>query len=154
MDPREKELAEAAASLNPEDLQYLQQHNMIPGPDTYVNVQSRASTQVNGPSPPPVKKKKGKRRHIAHQWPPVGSVIEADYQGTHYEAQIIPMPRFKSGKSIKILNGPAQGTVSRSFTGAMLRATEKQREENGLGRKGVSNGWDFWRVKSGGIDET
>jgi hypothetical protein len=30
----------------------------------------------------------------------------------------------------------------------MLEATQKQREEHRLGKKGVANGWSFWRSLS------
>ncbi|MFP4029724.1 MAG: hypothetical protein ACLFWL_18250 [Candidatus Brocadiia bacterium] len=88
-----------------------------------------------------------KRRKIDHEWPEVGTILEAHYQGVHYEAEVVSRPRYKSGKAIRILSGPAIGEVERSMSGAMLKATEKHREEEGLGRKGVSNGWDFWKVK-------
>ena len=39
------------------------------------------------------------------------------------------------------------------MSGAVVTATERQREEAGLGRKGVSNGWVFWAEKEGGADE-
>ena len=60
------------------------------------------------------------------------------------------MPRLKSGKAIKILTGPAAGTTCRSMTGAMLKATDEQRNEMKVGRGGVPNGWDFWKVSTGG----
>ena len=52
--------------------------------------------------------------------------------------------RFKSGRALRLLSGPAAGQVHHSLSGAMLAATESQRQEQGLGRKGVSNGWTFW----------
>ncbi|MFW6119029.1 MAG: hypothetical protein ACOC7S_01690 [Planctomycetota bacterium] len=94
-----------------------------------------------------------KRRQVSHTWPEVGAELEADYLGAHYEAEVIAVPRYKSGKAIRVLNGPAAGDVERSMSGAMLTATERQREENDLGRKGVSNGWDFWSVKEEGDDQ-
>ncbi len=49
-----------------------------------------------------------------------------------------------------LTGGPAQGEVSSSFSGAMMVATEAQREAAGLGRKGISSGWDFWQVREDG----
>jgi hypothetical protein len=31
----------------------------------------------------------------------------------------------------------------------MLAATEEQRLEHSLGKKGVANGWEFWKAKAG-----
>ncbi len=93
---------------------------------------------------------KGTRRQIDHEWPDVGTILEGEYRGNRYEAEVIAMPRYKSGKAIRVLNGPAAGEVERSMSGAMLAATERVREENDLGRKGVSNGWHFWEIKTNG----
>ncbi len=82
-----------------------------------------------------------------HQWPEVGTILEADYEGLHYEAEVISAPRYKSGKAVRILTGPATDAVERSMSGAMLKATEKQRKASDLGKKGASNGWKFWKVK-------
>ena len=90
------------------------------------------------------------RRTVDHEWPEVGEILEADYEGEHYEAEVVSRPRYKSGKAIRILSGPAIGEIERSMSGAMLKATEKQREDYDLGRSGVANGWDFWSVKTPG----
>ena len=79
----------------------------------------------------------------------LNALIEADYEGEHYLARVVDAPQFKSGKAVRILSGPASGEICRSPTGAMLKATEAQREEQGLGRKGVANGWGFWIPKEG-----
>ncbi len=93
------------------------------------------------------KNKKRKRRKVRHRWPEVGTILEADYEGVHYEAEVVSAPRYKSGKAVKILSGPAAGKVKSSMSGAMNLATQKQRRENDLGQKGVANGWEFWKVK-------
>lgn len=86
-----------------------------------------------------------RRRHIDREWPEVGAILSADYYGSAYTAEIIPASkRLKSGKQIRITSGPARGTVSDSFSDAMISATEAQRTQQNLGRKGVSNGWLFW----------
>jgi len=92
------------------------------------------------------KKQRG-RRSGGHRWPEVGAILEADYEGAHYEAEVISAARYKSGKAVRILTGPATDSVERSMSGAMLKATEKQRKASDLGKKGVSNGWKFWKVK-------
>jgi len=76
-------------------------------------------------------------------------ILEADYEGVHYEAEVVAAPCLKSGKAVRILIGPATGQNCRSLSSAMLKATEYQRQEQVLGKKGVANGWEFWKVKAG-----
>lgn len=86
-----------------------------------------------------------RRRHIEREWPEIGTILSSDYYGTTYTAEIIPATkRLKSGKQIRITSGPEQGTICDSFSEAMITATDKQRAEQNLGRKGTSNGWVFW----------
>lgn len=161
MSTQQEELAEAAAGLTVQDFRHLEENEMLPEKDA--DSQKRAHTQEaaseSDPSQEesPEKKdsdeKKGKRRNVKHEWPEVGAILEADYKGEHYEAEVISIPRPKTGKGLKILTGPAKGTVCKSMSRAMLEATEQQREEQDLGRSGVSNGWDFWTVKEGGESE-
>jgi hypothetical protein len=167
----ERELAEAVAGMTVEDFEYLQEHGLIEKPvppaepskpDTPVTVtqkdDSEPDTQLDtqpesepdNQEQEPKPRRKRKRRTINHEWPEVGAVLEADYAGEHYEAKVIAARKYKSGKALRLLNGPAVGQTHHSFTGAMLAATEKQRDEQGLGRKGVSNGWGFWKVREGG----
>jgi hypothetical protein len=63
-------------------------------------------------------------------------------------AEVIPAPpnrKLKSGKMIRITSGPAEGSEHISMSGATEAATENQRKEQSLGRKGCLSGWDFWR---------
>jgi len=148
MDAKERKLAEAAASLTARDFRYLREHDMLP-PEGAVSQeaasQGRASSE-NARTPETRAPARRKRRRIAHRWPEVGAILEADYHGVHYEAEVVAAPRYRSGKAVRILNGPAAGRLCRSLSGAMLRATQEQRRREGLGNKGVSNGWRFWRV--------
>lgn len=86
-----------------------------------------------------------RRRHIDREWPEVGAILTAEYFGEEYRAEVIPATKkLKSGRQIRLDSGPARGTVCDSFSEAMLTATEHQRNEQNLGRKGTSNGWVFW----------
>ncbi len=86
-----------------------------------------------------------RRRRIEREWPAEGTALSAEYYGTTYTAEIIPAAKkLKSGKQIRLTSGPAQGVVCDSFSEAMITATEQQRADQNLGRKGVSNGWLFW----------
>jgi len=87
-----------------------------------------------------------RRRHIEREWPELATKLSAEYYGQTYTAQIIPAKKkLKSGKQIVLLDGPAQGMTCDSFSEAMITATDKQRTDQNLARKGVSNGWLFWQ---------
>jgi hypothetical protein len=87
-----------------------------------------------------------KRVVVAREWPPEGTKLSAEYLGVRYHAEIVAAKRrLKSGRQIRLLDGPAAGKRLNSFSRAMLLATKRQRREHKLGRKGVSNGWAFWR---------
>jgi hypothetical protein len=147
----ELKLAEAAASLTPEDYGYLEDHGMLPAaegpsiPDTPV---AKAQETPDTPAAAQTRNRKGRRRRtLPHQWPEVGQVLQADYEGVHYEAELVKAPCFRSGRALRIITGPAAGKISHSPTGAMLEATAQQRAQQHLGKKGVANGWAFWRPK-------
>ena len=165
MDAKERQLAQAADNLTARDFRYLEEKDMLPDSSEASECSDSQQTAVSEPknSEKSASQKNSseeacdqesesgseerKRRKVEHEWPEVGTILEADYKGQHYEAEVISMPRYKNGKAVKILSGPANGEVERSMSGAMLTATEKQREENDLGRSGVANGWEFWDVK-------
>jgi len=158
MDTQERKLAEAAAALKPEDLHWLQARGMIPEPSqdsgkreglgVFSGAEANASQEACAkPERAVQNKKKGKRSRVRHEWPSVGTVLEADYCGQHYEAEVVEARQFRAGKALKILSGPAAGKLCKSMSRAMLAATEQQREAQGLGRKGVANGWAFWSAK-------
>jgi hypothetical protein len=161
MSTDELQLARAAANLTEEDLQWVREHGaqITPQDSREPNSQEDRSEELSSQEcasqedasektkPEETPDQDQKRRKVEHEWPQVGTILEAEYEGTRYEAEVISMPRYKSGKAIRLTTGPAAGEVERSMSGAMLTATEKQREEDDLGRKGVSNGWKFWTPK-------
>ena len=141
MHASERELAEAVAGLRVDDFRWLQESGML----------SHVSTDAGAPVQETVsqaRKPGKKRRRSEREWSPVGTVLVADYHGTRYEAEVIAAPQYKSGRAAKLLTGPAAGMVFHSLSGAMLKATESQRAAQNLGRAGVANGWDFWRVEA------
>ena len=158
MHTEERKLAEAAAALSVEDFEWLKENRMIaesaPDPEkpvhSHVTIsQQEAASQETAPG-----KKTRKRRYIKRQWPETGTILQGDYEGVRYEVEVIPSPRYKAGRALKILTGPAAGKTSHSMSGAMFVATESQRKEKSLGRKGLVNGWTFWRAKGGHANET
>lgn len=140
MDAKQRELGEAAAALTVEDFGWLEEHEVL----------SHAATDASKPVQETVSqdsKPQRKRRRPRRQWPPVGTILEADYRGERYEAEVVTAPQLKSDKAVKVLTGPAAGEVCHSLTRAMLKATQIQRQAQNLGRTGVANGWQFWKVK-------
>ena len=169
MTPEQQQITEAAAALTPEDLGWLQENDMLPQAEAKdvssetptaeddgeqaseeavaSQESSEATEQEAAACTDTAPSEKRTRKRVQHQWPEIGEIFEADYQGQHYEAEVIAAPKLKSGKALKLLTGPAAGQVHNSLSKAMLMATEAQREAEGLGRSGVANGWDFWQVK-------
>ena len=94
-------------------------------------------------------KARGRRRHVEHEWPAIGTILSGIYYGALYRAEVVSAgKRLKSGKQLKLLDGPAEGQCFDSLTKAMMVATVKQRQDNNLGRSGVANGWDFWAAEA------
>ncbi len=143
MSNNEAALAQATSQLTREDIMWVRERAGLAVPGSYDGASSQEEETQEEDS----------RRQVDHEWPDVGATLEAEYQGEHYEAEVIAMPRYKSGKALRLLTGPAAGEEERSMSGAMLTATEQLREERDLGRKGVSNGWHFWNIKQGGGDD-
>jgi hypothetical protein len=146
MEAEERELAEAAAGLTVEDVRWLEENGMLPDVQE-VAIPSPADPAQQVAVAPARRAGQRRRRRPRHEWPDIGTILEADYLGQHYEAEVIAAARNKSGKAIRILSGPAAGNVCRSPSGAMLQATQAQRTAHDLGRTGVANGWEFWKVK-------
>lgn len=93
------------------------------------------------PSMPPA------RQRPIHEWPPIGAVLQADYFGTVYQAEVVAANKLlKSGKQLNLLDGPARGKRFDSFSRAMLAATAHQRKTMRLDRRGMSSGWTFWKA--------
>ena len=182
---KDKEFVEAAASLTAEEVDYVRRHarqrkeaeskpapresKMPPAeakaPPTEKEMPVPAKGKTPLPEEPPVQVAghprravaRGKRAQIEHPWPEIGTILEADYFGTHYTAEVIEAPprrKLKSGRMIRVTSGPAAGTEHASMSGAMEAATEHQRNEQALGRKGCLSGWDFWKWpgKEGGMN--
>lgn len=81
-----------------------------------------------------------------HEWWPVGTQLQGRIMGETFTALVVQNNQVKSGRSLLITSGPANGKVCITPTRAALEATEAYRQANNLGRGGgVTNGWDFWR---------
>lgn len=85
------------------------------------------------------------RQAVAHEWPVVGTKLSATYFGETYTAEIVSArKKLKSGRQVRLLDGPSKGRICDSLSEAMLLATARQRRQQKLGRKGTANGWRFW----------
>ncbi len=89
------------------------------------------------------------RERQKHQWWPVGTELLGEIGSEVFAAEVIANPQVKSGRSIRILSGPADGEVCITPTRAALRATEAYRQAHNVGRAGgVTNGWTFWKART------
>jgi hypothetical protein len=83
-----------------------------------------------------------------HEWWPLGAELVARLGNEVFEATVVENASVKSGRSLVITSGPAQGKVCITPTRAAIEATEAFRTANHLGRGGgVTNGWTFWQLK-------
>ena len=86
-----------------------------------------------------------------HDWWPIGTELVAHLGAEMFTGEVVENGRVKSGRSILITSGPIQGKVCITPSRAALEATEQYRQANNLGRGGgVTNGWTFWKPRSGG----
>ncbi len=85
------------------------------------------------------------QKRAKHEWWPVGTQLQGKIMGEVFTALVVENTQVKSGRSLLITSGPANGKVCITPTRAALEATEAYRQANNLGRGGgVTNGWDFW----------
>lgn len=84
-----------------------------------------------------------------HPWWPIGTELIGRIGNETFTAIVVENPQVKSGRSLQITSGAAQGRVCITPTRAAMEATEAYRQANGLGRGGgVTNGWSFWNPKN------
>ena len=85
-----------------------------------------------------------------HEWWPVGTEVVGQVGSEFFTAVVVENPSVKSGRSLKLTSGPAQGRICITPTRAALESTEDYRQANNLGRGGgVTNGWTFWQPRTG-----
>ncbi len=83
-----------------------------------------------------------------HEWWPVGTELAGQIGSEEFTAQVVKNDQVKSGRSVLITSGAAQGKVCLTPTRAAMEATEAYRQAHNLGRGGgVTNGWTFWKPK-------
>lgn len=83
-----------------------------------------------------------------HEWWPVGTKLVGSVGSETFTAEVVQNDQVKSGRSILITSGAAQGTVCLTPTRAAIEATEAYRQAHNMGRGGgVTNGWTFWQPK-------
>ena len=83
-----------------------------------------------------------------HDWWPLGTELVGGVGGQVFTAEVVENSHVKSGRSLRITSGAANGWVCVTPTRAALEATEAYRQANNLGRGGgVTNGWTFWKPR-------
>jgi len=85
-----------------------------------------------------------------HEWWPIGTEVVGQIGREFFTAEVVENRAVKSGRSLKLTSGPAQGRICITPTRAALEATEDYRQARNLGRGGgVTNGWTFWQPRTG-----
>ena len=83
-----------------------------------------------------------------HPWWPLDTELEGRINGEVFTATVVENSQVKSGKSVLITSGAAQGRVCITPTRAAIEATEDFRRIANLGRGGgITNGWTFWKPR-------
>jgi hypothetical protein len=89
-------------------------------------------------------------KRAKHEWWPVGTGVVGQIGSEFFTAEVVENHTVKSGRSLKLTSGSAQGRICITPTRAALEATEDYRQANNLGRGGgVTNGWTFWQPRTG-----
>jgi hypothetical protein len=84
-----------------------------------------------------------------HDWWPVGTELIGRIGSETFTATVMENAQVKSGRSLLITSGPANGRICITPTRAAMEATEACRQSHNLGRGGgVTNGWDFWKPRT------
>jgi len=87
---------------------------------------------------------------IRHDWWSLGTEVIGQIGAEFFTAVVVENPSVKSGRSLRITSGPAQGQICITPTRAAMEATEAYRQAHSLGRGGgVTNGWLFWQPRTG-----
>ena len=87
---------------------------------------------------------------LKHDWWPLGTELVGQVGNEVFTAVVVENPAVKSGRSLQITSGAAQGRICITPTRAAMEATEAYRQANNLGRGGgVTNGWLFWQPQGG-----
>ena len=167
LDEQTRMMLEVANQLTSEDIELIKTTSpIVPNRSAVAEWKSSAET----PTPPSPKaafsKKRGEyeRRRTReskvstgcvgnerkkHGWLPIGTQLVGNIDCERFTATVVENLSVKSGRSLLINSGPAQGKVCITPTRAALDATEQYRQIGNLGRSGgVTNGWTFWKVQS------
>jgi hypothetical protein len=87
---------------------------------------------------------------VRHDWWPLGTEVVGQIGREIFTAIVVENASVKSGRSLRLTSGPAQGRICITPTRAAMEATETHRQTHNLGRGGgVTNGWLFWQPRTG-----
>ncbi len=89
------------------------------------------------------------REREKHDWWPVNTELIGRIGTEIFTATVVENAQVKSGRSLLITSGSANGKVCLTPTRAAIEATEHCRQAHNLGRGGgVTNGWEFWKPRT------
>jgi hypothetical protein len=87
---------------------------------------------------------------VKHHWWPLCTEVVGQIGREIFTAIVVENASVKSGRSLQLTSGPAQGRICITPTRAAMEATEAHRQTHNLGRGGgVTNGWLFWQPRTG-----
>ncbi len=173
LDERTKMMLEAANALTAEDLDYLRSNAPVVKTSEEGKARGVAAPKVMKQPPQPKQgaasthsrgeheRQRTRESKVStacvgherakHEWWPVGTELVGFIGPETFTARVVENLQVKSGRSLLISSGAAQGSVCITPTRAAIEATEAYRQANNLGRGGgVTNGWLFWKPKSDG----
>lgn len=91
---------------------------------------------------------RSKRRHVdrSAQWPPVGTVLEGQFHGETFRAQVVAAPKLKAKRALKLLSAPVKGVIVSSFSKGQDVVTLAHRQKLGVkGKTGLQPAWSWWK---------
>ena len=171
LDDRTRMMLEVANQLTANDIEFLKAGSpIVPNREEPVSAQAAQPVQVAQPDIPTPAESSSRgayerqrtrqstvsttcvgNERAKHDWWPIGTELVAHVGGEEFTAEVVENPSVKSGRSLKLTSGPAQGRICVTPTRAALEATEDCRQANKLGRGGgVTNGWTVWKPRSDG----
>ncbi len=142
-----REDRQVLARLTPERVEELRRQSPTPRREVSTAI------EVDSPNSPVESAKQKKRARTVvdrtEQWPSVGTIMEGQFLGEVFRAEVVKATKLKSGKALKLLSPPVKGTICRSYSAAQDVVTLAHRQRMGVkGKAGLGPAWTWWRSMS------